>query len=923
MTMIDRRLIRITTAAALALPATASAGNWQGLVDESDALMTDTFAFTGTHPDMINSNENYYDGDMADFDLDGLTDRALGARYGLLMNTSAGLMTSYPGYTNFLLRGMPGAAGWGEDGFQWADVDNDGDYDNLSGGNGEPLTLQTNRAGRFAASWQLGASALNIVNTDLEGDGDVDLAVAHAFCSNQACGGPVQFSLLVNDGSGDMVDEAAARGLAYDAMDFIVGVASGDVDGDGDYDLVIQHGTTAPGEGQGQTEVALNDGGGSFTIAPTPIPTTCSGFGSGTNLGDIDDDGDLDIVIARCGTTSASGHADVSHAIGINDGSGTYTLESGERWDTAGYPDNLTGGNGALLDLDLDGDLDFVALETDNAQLALGYHFLQVFLNDGAGYFTYSDEHSHKPASVGSALGADTDITDLDRDGTYDVWVGIGGDRVHEMMNTAQAADGLPADVPRDVEVVAADAAGVTLRWTAPPFASNARYYKVWRSSSPGLFDRDRELVAVIGERHQDEAFAAPITRHTTTAMLGNPDVTLDGATNGITFVDTSARPGVIYQYAVSHVGTQNTESAHSPEATAIVPPDGGADADGPAIAIVSPTDQDWWSYPRVVAHFADGGSGVDPASIRVSFDANLGDPANGGRAAGTDVSDLAYRKDGGAIVIALEPPLALPDATLVTMTVEASDTDGNPTSAEQQFFVSPVSATLPSAGFSASATSGMAPFPVDFDASVSSDTDGKILRWEWYFGDGTTGLGRLASHTYVAGGTYTVTLVVRDNQGGVATSTQDIDVEGEPPPCTIGETQACYSGAAGTQDVGECVGGMQQCVPGMWGDCIGEVVPEPEICDDGVDGDCDGVSDAEDPDCNGGVDGSGSGGASATAADGGTGGATDSATGEGGADGGDGSGGGCGCRSDRGSAAAGLLMLAFVATRRRRSIAR
>ena len=118
-----------------------------GFTDKSDELNTDSFAFTGTLPEQVNSNENYYDGDFADFDGDGICDRSLGARYGLLMNTGEGLFVPYAGYTGYLLRGMSGASGWGEDGFQWADVDNDGDYDNFSGGNGEPLTLQVNRGG--------------------------------------------------------------------------------------------------------------------------------------------------------------------------------------------------------------------------------------------------------------------------------------------------------------------------------------------------------------------------------------------------------------------------------------------------------------------------------------------------------------------------------------------------------------------------------------------------------------------------------------------------------------------------------------------------------------------------------------------------------------------------------------------------------
>jgi hypothetical protein len=54
----------------------------------------------------------------------------------------------------------------------------------------------------------------------------------------------------------------------------------------------------------------------------------------------------------------------------------------------------------------------------------------------------------------------------------------------------------------------------------------------------------------------------------------------------------------------------------------------------------------------------------------------------------------------------------------------------------------------------------------VQFDGSASSDPDGVITVWEWDFGDGTTSADQMPAHTYNMAGTYTVTLVVTDNQG-------------------------------------------------------------------------------------------------------------------------------------------------------------
>lgn len=64
-----------------------------------------------------------------------------------------------------------------------------------------------------------------------------------------------------------------------------------------------------------------------------------------------------------------------------------------------------------------------------------------------------------------------------------------------------------------------------------------------------------------------------------------------------------------------------------------------------------------------------------------------------------------------------------------------------------------------------------------DFDATASGDLDGAIASYAWDFGDGATGSGATVSHSYVSGGTYTVTLTVTDDAGATDTETQTVSV--------------------------------------------------------------------------------------------------------------------------------------------------
>lgn len=66
----------------------------------------------------------------------------------------------------------------------------------------------------------------------------------------------------------------------------------------------------------------------------------------------------------------------------------------------------------------------------------------------------------------------------------------------------------------------------------------------------------------------------------------------------------------------------------------------------------------------------------------------------------------------------------------------------------------------------------------VSVDGSGSYDpSGGTIVGWGWEWGDGTSGTGDLASHTYGASGTYTITLTVMTDKGLTASVSHDVQV--------------------------------------------------------------------------------------------------------------------------------------------------
>ncbi len=123
---------------------------------------------------------------------------------------------------------------------------------------------------------------------DIDNDGDFDIFVAN--------NGNQKAFLYRNNGNGTftkVTDDAAVQ-----QNENSVGSAFGDLDNDGDLDLIV---TNAFVNGQLlANRMYRNNGSGSFTRVDTGIIANDLGWSYGVAFGDYDRDGDLDVAMASC-----------------------------------------------------------------------------------------------------------------------------------------------------------------------------------------------------------------------------------------------------------------------------------------------------------------------------------------------------------------------------------------------------------------------------------------------------------------------------------------------------------------------------------------------------------------------------------------------------------------------------------------------
>jgi hypothetical protein len=189
-----------------------------------------------------------------------------------------------------------GAGGFGVIG---DDFDADGDQD-LAVLTGVGVKVFPNLGnGTFGTHVQYGAgpSASGIASADFDGDGDIDVATSNVFSGTaSAPQSPGCVSVLLNQGQGSF-----APAVQYPAGHYPYSVTSADLDGDGDVDLAVANDLNIlpPSNLAGTVSVLLNQGNGTFAAPVFHVVGDWTSSAYDLTNADLNGDGRVDLVAAN------------------------------------------------------------------------------------------------------------------------------------------------------------------------------------------------------------------------------------------------------------------------------------------------------------------------------------------------------------------------------------------------------------------------------------------------------------------------------------------------------------------------------------------------------------------------------------------------------------------------------------------------
>lgn len=350
---------------------------------------------------------------------------------------------------------------WSATDVDWADLNKDGCLDAIvsnDGFNAQVLILDGNCTGTLVDRTEEHLPSFAIRPTscaevaDLNGDSWPDLFLGGGAGAN----GPAPDLILFNDGAGNfrapeprvsgrrLGAAGASRGtlrspslqpvggcrpgqgclpVALTGAGYASDAEFGDVDGDGDLDLVVAYSAdfTHPSEAADPMTLYVNQGGaqqgfagafvsdGRLSGLPTNLPQASV---TDVSLGDLDGDGDVDAFLSARG---------VQNQLFVNDGAGLFTDVT-----LAALPQEVDDSFGAALgDFDGDGDLDVFVANTISPDPTAVHLYRNVSTTPGLPAF--QDASFLVPASLGptTSLRLSATVGDVDNDGDLDVFVGI------------------------------------------------------------------------------------------------------------------------------------------------------------------------------------------------------------------------------------------------------------------------------------------------------------------------------------------------------------------------------------------------------------------------------------------------------------------------------------------------------------------
>ena len=205
--------------------------------------------------------------------------------------------------------------------------------------------------------------------------------------------------------------------IQFDTQHFPTMVAIGDLDDDGDPDVVV------PGRNsESIAYIIINQGGGSYS---TPIAIEITGQSDWVEIVDLDQDGNVDLVF---GIRSYYGRIEIAWGTG----GGAFEKEL-QTLRLKREPRCVE-----VADLDGDGDLDLASANYASSDV-------QVILNEGGRTFAAPSTISIGRELVGSASLQEVEAGDLDNDGDLDlVAVTIGSSRAYFLRNRGDGTFEIP-----------------------------------------------------------------------------------------------------------------------------------------------------------------------------------------------------------------------------------------------------------------------------------------------------------------------------------------------------------------------------------------------------------------------------------------------------------------------------------------------